>query len=294
VATLVLRDRTLTWSRPLLMGVVNANPDSFSDPGERSLDQVVAAAAAAVAAGAALVDVGAQSAITNRPPVDAAAEVARVAPAVGRIRAECPDAVVSVDTFKPAVVDAALAAGAHLINDVSGLRDRAVARLCAAYGAGLVVMHTSAPPLVRHQDPRAYEDVAQEVADFLARQVDAAVGEGVKPEAVAVDPGVDFTKTPGQSVALLRGLDRVAALGLPMVLALSRKDFVGALTGRRPAGRAAGTLGAVAAVRHVPAQILRVHDVGGTRDFLTVLDAITGELAVDPDLVLREELRHEP
>jgi dihydropteroate synthase len=132
------------------------------------------------------------------------------------------------------------------------------------------------------------------VADVLARQVDAAVGEGVKPEAVAVDPGVDFTKTPGQSVALLHGLDRVAALGLPMVLALSRKDFVGALTGRRPAGRAAGTLGAVAAVRHVPAQILRVHDVAGTRDFLTVLDAITGELAVDPDLVLREELRHEP
>jgi dihydropteroate synthase len=293
VATLVLRDRTLTWSRPLLMAVVNANADSFSDPGERTLDEVAAAAAAAVAAGAALVDVGAQSAITNRPPVDEAVEVARVAPAIERIRAECPDAVVSVDTFKPAVVDAALAAGAHLINDVSGLRDRAVARLCAAYGAGLVVMHTSAPPLVRRQDPHAYGDVAQEVADFLSRRVDEAVGEGAKPETIAVDPGVDFTKTPGQSVALLHHLDRVAALGFPVVLALSRKDFVGALTGRRPAERLAGTLGAVAAVRPVPGQILRVHDVAATRDFLTVLDAISGEIEVGPDLVLPEQLRHE-
>jgi dihydropteroate synthase len=293
VATLVLRDRTLTWSRPLLMAVVNANADSFSDPGERTLDEVAAAAAAAVAAGAALVDVGAQSAITNRPPVDEAVEVARVAPAIERIRAECPDAVVSVDTFKPAVVDAALAAGAHLINDVSGLRDRAVARLCAAYGAGLVVMHTSAPPLVRRQDADAYVDVASEVAEFLSRRVDAALEEGVPKQAIVVDPGVDFTKTPAQSVMLLRGLGRVAGLGLPILLALSRKDFVGALTGRRPAERAAGTLGAIAAVRSVPGQILRVHDVAAARDFLTVLDTIAGELDVDPDLMLPENLRHE-
>jgi len=293
VATLILRGRPVSWDRPLLMGVVNANPDSFSDPGARSLDQVVAAACAHLDQGAAFVDVGAQSAITGRAPVDAADEAALVAPVVERIRAERPDALVSVDTFKPAVVEAALAAGAHLVNDVSGLRDRDVARLSAAYGAGLVVMHTTAPPLTRRQDPSAYRDVAAEVAAFLRQAAEAAVAEGVAPEAVVVDPGVDFTKTPAQSVALLRGIDHVAALGYPVLLALSRKDFVGALTRQPPAQRGAGTLGAVAAVRAVPGQILRVHDVAATRDLLTVLDAVAGEMDVDPDLALPEHLRHQ-
>jgi dihydropteroate synthase len=289
-----MRDRTVEWTRPLLMGVVNANPDSFSDPGERSLDQVVAAAVAAVESGAAFVDVGAQSARTNRPPVDEAHEAALVAPAVERVRAARPDAFISVDTYKPAVVEAALAAGAHLVNDVSGLRDRGVARLCAAYGAGLVVMHTTAPPLTRHQDPDAYADVAAEVAQFLHDGVEAALDEGVPPESIVVDPGVDFTKTPAQSVALLRGIDAVARLGYPVLLALSRKDFVGALTGQPPSRRDAGTLAAIAAVRHVDGQILRVHDVAAARDFLTVLDALSGALPLDPDLPLPEHLRHEP
>ncbi len=275
------------------MGVVNANPDSFSDPGARTLAGVVAAAAAAVDAGAAFVDVGAQSAVTNRPPVDEAAEAARVAPAVKRIRAKRPGALVSVDAYKPAVVEAALAAGAHLVNDVSGLRDRAVARLCAAYGAGLVVMHTSAPPLTRRQDPGAYADVAAEVAAFLARAVDAAVAEGVAAESIVVDPGVDFTKTPAQTVALLRGIDRVAALGLPVLLAYSRKDFVGALTAQPPAGRGPGTLAAIAAARHVDGQILRVHDVAAARDFLSVLDTLTGAVDADAGLALPEHLRHQ-
>jgi dihydropteroate synthase len=290
---LVLRDRVVEWSRPLLMGVVNANPDSFSDPGERSLAQVVAAAVDHLDNGAVFVDVGAQSARTNRAPVDPADEAALVAPVVERLAAERPDALISVDTFKPAVVEAALAAGAHLVNDVSGLRDRDVARMSAAYGAGLVVMHTTSPPLTRHQDPDAYADVAVEVAAFLEQAVEAALAEGVAPESIVVDPGVDFTKTPAQSVVLLRGIDRVAALGFPMLLALSRKDFVGALTGQPPAARGAGTLGAVAAVRAVPGQILRVHDVAATRDLLTVLDSVAGVLDVDSGLVLPEGLRHE-
>lgn len=294
-AKLILRDRVVEWSRPLLMGVVNANPDSFSDPGARTLDQVVAAAADHLDQGAAFVDVGAQSARTDRVPVDAAEEAALVVPVVERIGRDRPDALISVDTFKPAVVEAALAAGAHLVNDVSGLRDRDVARMCAAYGAALVVMHTAAPPLMRRQDPGAYADVADEVAAFLRAAADAAVADGVGPQSVVVDPGVDFTKTPAQSVALLRGIDRVAALGWPVLLALSRKDFVGALTGQPPAGRGAGTLGAVAAMRGVPGQILRVHDVGATRDLLAVLDALTGTGTGDVDLglVLPEHLRHE-
>ncbi len=293
MATLSLRDRTLTWARPLLMGVVNANPDSFSDPGARSVDQVVAAALAQLDQGAAFVDVGAQSAITGRAAVDEADEAGRVAPVIERIRAERPDALISVDTYKPAVVEAALAAGAHLVNDVSGLRDRDVARMSAAYGAALVVMHTAAPPLTRRQDPGAFGDVAAEVADFLRHAVDAAVADGVAAESIVVDPGVDFTKTPAQTVALLRGIDRAAALGFPVLLALSRKDFVGALTGQPPAGRGAGTLGAVAAVRRLDGQILRVHDVGATRDLLTVLDTVSSALDVDPALALPDHLRHQ-
>jgi dihydropteroate synthase len=275
------------------MGVVNANPDSFSDPGPRTLESVVARAVAAIDEGAAIVDVGAQSAITGRAPMDAGAEANLVVPAVEAILAARPDAVVSVDTFKAAVVEAALAAGAHLVNDVSGLDDRAVARSCAAYGAGLVVMHTAAPPLTRLQERDRYGDEAAEVADFLGERVAAALSLGVPSESIVVDPGVDFTKTPAQTVALLRGIESVVALGHPVLLALSRKDFVGALTGRPPSGRGAGTLGAVAALRDVPGQILRVHDVALTRDFLLVLDAVAGRVDVDGALALPEHLRHE-
>lgn len=277
------------------MGVANANSDSFSDPGPRPVETVVARAVALVDEGAAIVDVGAQSAITGRLPVDPGAEAAAVVPVVEGVLAACPGAFVSVDTFKPEVASAALAAGAHLINDVSGLRDRALARQCAAYGAGLVVMHTAAPPLTRLQDPRVYAPghVAEKVAGFLRERVAVALAEGVAAESVVLDPGVDFTKTPAQTIELLRDIRAVVALGHPVLLALSRKDFLGALTHRPPSQRLAGTLGAVAALRDVPGQILRVHDVEAVREFLVVLDTLTGADPVDPGLALPEELRHE-
>jgi dihydropteroate synthase len=154
-------------------------------------------------------------------------------------------------------------------------------------------MHTAAPPLVRRQDAALYGDVGAEVAAFLAERVAAATEAGVARESIVVDPGVDFAKTPAQSLRLLRDLDPVVALGLPILLALSRKDFVGALTGRPPAQRGAGTLGAIAALHRVPGQILRVHDVTATVDMLTVLAAVTGDDPVPDDLVLAEELRHQ-
>jgi len=205
----------------------------------------------------------------------------------------CPGVLVSVDTFKAPVAGAVLEAGAHLINDVSGLRDPALARLCADAGAGLVLMHTAAPPLVRRQEPGLYRRVGAEVAAFLAERIAAALEAGVDPDALVVDPGVDFTKTPAQTVELLRDLTPVVDLRRPILLALSRKDFVGALTGRAPAERDAGTLGAVAALRHVPDQILRVHDVAGTVDMLRVLDALTGPEPAPAGLVLPEHLRHQ-
>ena len=293
MAALRVRGTTLSWSRPLVMGIVNANPDSFSDPGDRTVPAVVERAVSLVSQGAGALDVGAQSAITGRRPVEPTAEAAAVVPVVGEVLAACPGVLVSVDTFKPRVAEAALDAGAHLVNDVSGLREPVLARLCAEAGAGLVVMHTAAPPLVRRQDPSLYDDVATEVATFLAERVKLAVEAGVDPQAIVVDPGVDFAKTPVQSLRLLRHLAPVVDLGHPVLLALSRKDFVGALTGRLPAARDAGTLGAIAALRHVPDQILRVHDVAATVDFLTVLDAVAGPEPPPADLVLPEDLRHQ-
>lgn len=293
MAALRVRDLTLSWSSPLLMGVVNANADSFSDPGARTVDGVLGHAAALVEAGAGALDVGAQSAITGRPPADPGAEAAAVAPVVAAVAAEWPEVLISVDTYKRVVAEAAIDAGAHLVNDVSGLLDPGLAKVCAAAGAGLVVMHTAAPPLVRRQDATLYGDVGAEVAAFLAERVAAATEAGVARESIVVDPGVDFAKTPAQSVRLLRDLDSVVALGLPILLALSRKDFVGALTGRPPAQRGAGTLGAIAALHRVPGQILRVHDVAATVDMLTVLAAMTGDDPLPDDLVLAEELRHQ-
>jgi dihydropteroate synthase len=293
MAALLLRGTPISWRRPLVMGIVNANADSFSDPGARTVDAVVDRALALIAAGAGALDIGAQSAITNRAPADPGVEAAAVAPVVEAVLERCPGVLVSVDTFKPAVVEAALAAGAHLVNDVSGLRDLAVARLVAGAGTGIGVMHTAAPPLTRLQNPDLYGDVSREVADFLSARMAEAVEAGVDPASIVVDPGVDFTKTPAQTVDLLRNLAPVVGLGRPILLALSRKDFIGALTRRPPAERDAGTLGAIAALRHVPDQILRVHDVAATVDMLGVLDVLGGTEPAPADLALPEELRHQ-
>ena len=175
-----------------------------------------------------------------------------------------------------------------------GSENRPWRTLCAVAGAGLVVMHTAAPPLTRRQDPTLYADVGAEVAAFVAERIEVAVAAGVGRASIVVDPGIDFTKTPAQTMALLRNLGPTIALRCPMLLAVSRKDFVGALTGRSPAQRDPGTLGAVAALRDVPGQILRVHDVAGTVDMLRVLDAVTGRVPFRPDLALPDELRHQP
>ena len=288
---LVLGDRTLDLSRPVLMGVVNANPDSFSDPGHRPLDEQRRQVDGMVEAGAGVIDVGGQSGITNVAEVDPAEEIDRVLPLVQAIVADHPHVVVSVDTYKPPVVEAVLDAGAHIVNDVSGLRSPELAPLVARHGAGLVVMHTAAPPKTRLQETDLYGDVVAEVRDFLAAKVAEAVAAGVDERSILVDPGPDFTKTPAQTVALLRRLDEVDPTGLPMLLALSRKDFIGALTDTRPRERLAGTLAAIAAVGSGTGVVLRVHDVAEVRRFLTVLDVLGSTDPVDPELRLRDELR---
>lgn len=289
--SLRLGDRTLDLSRPVLMGVVNANPDSFSDPGHRPLDAQLDQVRAMVAEGAGVIDVGGQSGITNVPEVDPSEEIDRVLPLVEAIVAELPEVVISVDTYKPAVVAAVLAAGAHIVNDVSGLRAPELAPLVASHGAGLVVMHTAAPPKQRLQATDLYGDIVTEVRDFLAAKVDEALAAGVHEASILVDPGPDFTKTPAQTVEVLRHLADLNPRALPMLLAISRKDFIGALTHTRPKERLAGTLAATAAVGSGSGVILRVHDVGEVRRFLTVLDVLRSDDPVDPELRLADELR---
>ena len=286
-----LADRTLDLAHPALMGVVNANPDSFSDPGARSLDAIVDQVGRLVEEGAAVIDVGGQSGITNVPEVDPAEEIDRVLPVVQAMVGAFPDTAISVDTYKPQVVDAVLRAGAHLINDVSGLRWPEVASLVAEHRAALVVMHTAAPPKTRLQASDLYGDIVSEVRDFLAHKVAEAIAAGVHPDSVVIDPGPDFTKTPAQTIEVLRHLPEVNPESRPMLVAISRKDFVGALTLTRPKERLAGTLAAVAAVGSGAGVILRVHDVSEVRRFLTVLEVLRGNDPVDPDLRLADDLR---
>jgi dihydropteroate synthase len=288
-------DRELALGeRPWLMGIVNASPDSFSDGGRAgSVEDQLALARELIAAGADIVDIGGESASTGRPPVDAGEEIARVVPVVEAVADEL-GALVSVDTYKPAVARAAIAAGARIVNDVSGLRDPELADVCAQTGAALVVMHTRAAPRERMQDPELYGDIAAEVLDFLRDRIAVALDRGVAAEQLIVDPGPDFAKTPAQTLRLLRELDRLHELGRPLLMAISRKDFIGALTGRPPRARLAGTLAALAyGVRH-GAHIFRMHDVAAAVDFLAVYEALEGEQSPDDDLVLAEQLRHEP
>ena len=288
-------DRVLELGpRPWLMGVVNASPDSFSDGSRHAtLEQRAELARELLAAGADIVDIGGESASTRRPPVDVEEEIERVVPLIEQVAQEL-DAIISVDTYKPAVARAAIAAGASIVNDVSGLRDPALAELCAGTGAALVVMHTRAAPRERMQDPDLYEDIVGEVLAFLAERVAVALSAGMASEQLVVDPGPDFAKTPAQTIRLLVELRRLHDLQLPLLMAISRKDFIGALTGRPPRGRLAGTLAALAHGVDAGAHIFRVHDVAAAGDFLTVRAALTGELVPSRDLALAEELRYEP
>ena len=279
--------------RPWLMGIVNASPDSFSDGGlYASRDAQLELARALLAAGADILDVGGESASTGRPPVDVAEEVERVAPLVQLLAGELR-ALVSVDTYKPAVARAAIAAGARIVNDVSGLRDPELADVCAQTGAALVIMHTRAVPRERLQDPDLYGDVTAEVLAFLRERVAVALAHGVAPEQLILDPGPDFAKTPAQTIRVLRDLAQLHELGRPLLMAISRKDFIGALTGRSPRARLAGTLAALAYGVEQGAHIFRIHDVVAAADYLAVRAALAGESEPSRDLAVSDEIRYD-
>ncbi|MEA2197944.1 MAG: dihydropteroate synthase [Solirubrobacteraceae bacterium] len=279
--------------RPLLMGIVNATPDSFSDGGVTpTLDERVELARSLLAAGADMIDIGGESGVTNRPPVEPEEEIRRVVPLIERVSTEL-GALVSVDTYKPSVARAAIAAGAAIVNDVSGLLDPGLADACADTGAALVLMHTRAAPKHKLLD-RSYDGkIVDDVLAFLAERIELARAHGVALEQLIVDPGPDFGKTPAQTIEVLRALDRLHQFERPILLAVSRKDFIGAITLRAPRQRLPGTLAALAHGVDAGAHILRVHDVAEAVDFLTVRAVLDGRLEFDAGLGLPEALRHE-
>lgn len=274
-----LRARSLPLDRPLVMGIVNVTPDSFSDGGQ-FIDPgaAVAHARALLAEGADILDVGGES---TRPqsatPVPAEEELRRVLPVVQALATACPDAVISVDTVKAAVAEAAVEAGAHIVNDVSGLRlDSAMADLCARTGVGVVVMHSrggvSDMATYAHAE---YGDFVDEMLGELRERVDAVESAGVRRDHIAVDPGIGFSKRPEHSLLALACLERLAAWGYPVVVGASRKRFIGQLTGAtQPRQRRDGSIGAAVAAYDRGARVLRVHDVGPTRHALDVAAAI--------------------
>jgi len=270
------------------MGIVNATPDSFSDrPGPKDPEELAERGLRLLADGAAIVDVGGESGRTDTEAVPVKEEIARVVPVVERLAEQ--GALVSVDTWRGPVASAALDAGATMINDVSGLSDESLVAVCAATGAALVITHTQAPPKTK-AFPR-YDDVVASVREFLGERMAAARAAGVEAGRIVLDPGIDLAKTPAESVELLRRLPELAALGRPLLLAVSRKDFVGALTDRPPAERDAGTLAAVGAAVEAGTRIIRVHDVAGARDYLRVRDALAN--GAESSLALAAELRRE-
>ena len=258
--------------RPLVMGVLNATPDSVSDA--RPLAGVAAQLRHAedlVAAGADIVDVGGESGRTDRPATTPAEEMRRVLPVIRGLRDR--GIVSSVDTWRVAVAAAAIDAGAAIINDVSGLLDVEMARLAGRTGAGLVIMHTRAAPKQAHFP--GYDDVVEDVIGFLRDKLTVARGLGVAPRQVVLDPGPDFAKTPEQSIEVLRRMGELSALGRPLLLAASRKYFVGMITGRPPHQRLGGTLAAVGSGLDAGAQLVRVHDVAEVVAYLDVRTALT-------------------
>jgi dihydropteroate synthase len=257
-----------------VMGVVNVTPDSFSDGGRfLDPDAAVAHALSLAQEGADILDFGGESTRPGAEPVPAAEERRRVVPVIERV-AQATAAQLSVDTSKAAVAEAAIAAGATLVNDVTALRgDPAMAGLVAEREVDCCLMHMLGEPRNMQLDPR-YDDVVSEVASFLEERLSFAVAQGVREDRVLLDPGIGFGKTLEHNLELLRRLDRIATIGLPVVIGTSRKSFLGRLTGRDdPHDRVAATVATTVLALERGASVFRVHDVAPTKDALAVATA---------------------
>ncbi len=264
--------RPLSLDRPRIMGVLNVTPDSFSDGGHfLDLERARAHARQMVAEGADVIDVGGESSRPGANPVPLEQELDRVIPVVEALAGEV-DCPISVDTYKPQVAQAAVAAGAGLLNDIRALQEPGALEAAASLGVPVCLMHMQGRPQTMQAAPE-YRDVVAEVADFLAARVAAAEAAGVPRASLLLDPGFGFGKTLAHNYQLLRGLDRIAALGLPVLVGMSRKSMIGQLLERPLEERLAGSLGAAAVAVFQGAHIVRTHDVAATADAVRVAAA---------------------
>ena len=258
-----------------LMGVVNVTPDSFSDGGLfLDADAAVEHGHELVAQGAEILDVGGESTRPGAEEVSAAGERARVEPVVAGLTGAGHQ--VSIDTSKSAVAEAALDAGASIVNDVTALRgDPPIASLCAERGAGLVLMHMRGDPRTMQEEPH-YDDVVDDVKAFLAERLEAALAAGVAEDRVWLDPGIGFGKTVDHNLELLRRLGELRTLGRPLVVGTSRKSFIGKIDGSEVGDRLGGTIASSVIAAAAGADVLRVHDVAESRQALQMATAILG------------------
>jgi dihydropteroate synthase len=255
------------------MGILNVTPDSFSD-GNRyaNVDAALERAKRIAAEGAAIIDVGGESTRPGAAGVDEAVEIARVVPVIEGIAA-ASDIAISIDTSKPEVMAAAVAAGACIVNDVYALRAPGARSWAAVSGVGVCLMHMQGEPRTMQDSPH-YDDVAAEVCEFLARERAACIEAGIPPEAIALDPGIGFGKGLAHNLRLLKELSRFAALGAPLLVGVSRKSFIGRVLGRSIDERLYGGLGLAALAVMKGARIIRTHDVAATCDAIGMVSAV--------------------
>jgi len=268
-----VQHRLRLGERTLIMGILNVTPDSFSDGGRfKDEERAVARAMEMIEEGADLIDVGGESTRPGADAVDPDEELRRVIPVIEQIcrQSEVP---VSIDTTKAEVAEAALGVGACIVNDVSGAADPAMVDLVAQSGAGLVLMHMQGTPRTMQAAPE-YEDVTRDVVEFLDDRIASVVSRGLGREQVCVDPGIGFGKTLSHNLELLRGLAAFQELGRPVLVGLSRKSFLGQLTGREVGDRLAGSLAGLVYAITRGAHILRVHDVKESCDTARIADIL--------------------
>lgn len=264
-------DRALDFTTPVVMGVLNVTPDSFSDGGRFiNFDAAIAQGLAMLAAGAAIIDVGGESTRPGAEPVGLAEELRRVVPVVGELAAK--GALVSIDTSKPEVITSAIAAGATMVNDVYALRMPGALEAVSS-GAAVCLMHMQGEPRTMQQAPH-YADVVAEVGEFLAARAAACAAVGITRDRLVIDPGFGFGKTLQHNLQLLRGLRQLTQQGLPILAGLSRKSLLGALTGRAVEARLAGSLALAYAALEGGARMIRTHDVAETCDVVKVWSAL--------------------
>lgn len=259
------------------MGILNVTPDSFSDGGEHlGVATALAHARQMIAEGAELIDIGGESTRPGAAVVAADEEISRTVPVIAALRAEW-DGLISIDTTKASVAQAALAAGADIVNDVSGLlADGEMAAVCAAHGCGVVVMHMQGSPLTMQQSPR-YADVVAEVREFFQQRLTALTAAGIDPAALCFDPGIGFGKTLAHNLSLLRALGEISVAGHPLLLGVSRKSFIGKILGSAALdAREWPTVALTASARERGVMLHRVHSVKSNVEALRMTEAILG------------------